>query len=321
MEVVVLGCRKFGRVHLRALSALKVQFSVMERDPRVREECSSLFHPIKTFSSVEEALSSDADVVDVVLPHNLHREVTVAALKKGKHVLVEKPIATTLEEGEEMIRTAKESKMKLMVGEQYFFDPTIRAVTSMISQGKLGKVHSIIVRDQRYYDHVGWRTEPSIMGGGALIDGGIHYVDTMLNLGGDYDQVTASVSHVGSTLKGEDNTMALFRFKSGATGFLFYSWAYRGNPSVPGFEVVGSEGTVYEDVTTRSQADFVDPSRTTAYGLPVLNGRRMEVERYDVFQEEIGSFLRAIERDEPVPFPPELALRDLRAVLQIYGRI
>jgi len=58
MEVVVLGCRKFGRVHLRALSALKVQFSVMERDPRVREECSSLFHPIKTFSSIEEALSS-----------------------------------------------------------------------------------------------------------------------------------------------------------------------------------------------------------------------------------------------------------------------
>ncbi|BBD73157.1 hypothetical protein HS1genome_1546 [Sulfodiicoccus acidiphilus] len=202
MEVVVLGCRKFGKVHLRALSSLKVPYSIMERNPDVLKDCASTFSPLRTFSSIDEVLRSNADVVDVVLPHNLHRQVVVEALKAGKHVLVEKPIATTVEEGEDMIKASKEYRRKFMVAEQYFFDPTVKAVSSMIREGKLGKVHTIVVRDQRFYDHTGWRTDPTVMGGGALIDGGIHYVDTILNFGGDYEGLTASVSHVGSTLKG-----------------------------------------------------------------------------------------------------------------------
>ena len=93
---------------------------------------------------------------------------------------------------------------------------------------------------------------------------------------------------------------------------------YQHPPEVPGLEIIGSDGSIYEDPETRSHEDFKVPSRTTAYGDLVMNGKRMDIPKYDVFQKEFDGFLKSVESGTDVPFDPELAHRDLSAVLDIY---
>ncbi len=318
MEIVVVGCRGFGQVHLRSIK--NAEIGIVERNPEVRKKIVESFDIAHVYDSYEEALNSHAEIIDLAVPHNLHSEMAIQAMRHGKHVTVEKPISTTLQEAREMIEASRRNGVKFMVLEQYFFDPSVREAMRIVNGGRLGKVHTIIVRDQRLYSKEGWRTEAKSMGGGALIDGGIHYIDTILNIGGTYLDIWARSVHGGSSLSGEDTTTAVFSFSSGATGLFHYGWAYRDPPRVPGLEVIGSEGSLYEDVSSRSGEDFKDPRRATAFGDLVLNGKKINVRTYDVFQAEFDQFLDSVAQDIPVPYDTELAYRDLEAVLKIYGQ-
>ncbi|GGM79349.1 oxidoreductase [Thermogymnomonas acidicola] len=315
MEIVVVGARGFGQVHLNAISGVDV--SIVERDRAVAEEIRSKYGVRKVYSSFEEALNSDAEMIDLVVPHNLHREFAVKALRRGKHVLVEKPIATTVREGEEMIAEAKRARKVLMVAEQYYFDTTVRYVMEQIRAGTVGTPKFILVRDQRLFTRTGWRLFRSQMGGGALIDGGIHYVDTMLNFGGDYTYVSARSMNVAGIIEGEDTTVANLQFANGSYGTLLYLWSYRDPPTLPAFEVIGTEGSIYEDPSTRKQGDFRS-GRNYVYGDPVVNGKKVALEHADVFRAEMEAFFRAVREGTEPEMKPEVALRDLRCVLDIY---
>lgn len=317
MKIVVVGCRGFGRVHLRSIR--DAQIAIVERDPDIRRMVSDEFNVTEIYSTYEEALNSDADIIDLVVPHHLHREMAMEAMKRGKHVTLEKPISNSLNEAREMIDCSRKMGVKFMVLEQYYFDPSVREAIRIIGKGMIGKIHTIIVRDQRYYRKEGWRTLQNAMGGGALIDGGIHYIDSMLNLGGDYDSIWARAVHGGSSLQGEDNTIATFSFRNGATGIFYYSWAYMDPPALPGIEIVGSEGSLYEDISSRSREDFKKPERITAFGDLIMNGKKLNIPMYDVFITEFREFIKSVENDTPVPYDPELAYRDLKAVTDIYS--
>jgi predicted dehydrogenase len=317
MEIVVVGVRGFGKVHLRSLKGVDV--SIVERDESVVKDVTSTYRIKNVYTSYEEALKSDAEIIDLAVPHNLHRDFAIRAFEKGKHVIIEKPIAPTEEEAKEMIRSAKSHGLKLNVAEQYHFDPSLNRAASLIKEGAIGRVQTIIVRDQRIYDKSGWRAKSESMGGGALIDGGIHYVHTMLMLGGKYSNLISRVSKGGSSLEGEDNSVSLFDFNNGSNGILYYSWTYRNPPAVPGFEIIGSEGSIYEIPGTRSQEDFKKPERRTAFGDIALNGVPLHVETYDVFEREMSEFIRSVKEDISEPLPPEMALEDLKTVLEIYN--
>lgn len=296
-----------------------MDISIVERDPATVEYCKSNFEIRKVYGSLDEALQSDAEIIDLVVPHHLHRELAVKSMRKGKNVLIEKPIATTLEDAHAMRAEAAESGVKFMVAEQYFFDPYLRAAISAVKSGAAGRVHTIIVRDQRAYYRNSWRTEKKAMGGGALIDGGVHFIETLLDLGGDYDSVTGRSIRGSSAIEGEDTTHALFRFSSGSTGIFYYSWAYNSPPSLPAFEVIGESGSVYEDFTESSKDESANRMNTAYRGL-IVNGRKSEVSRYDVFEREIEEFASSVEQGTDVPYPVENAVRNLRAVLDIYSR-
>jgi Predicted dehydrogenases and related proteins len=318
MEIVVVGCKGFGQVHLRSIR--NADIGIVERDPEVRRKILESFDVAHIYDSYEDALNSKAEIMDLAVPHNLHFEMATAAMRRGKHVTIEKPISTTLGEARDMIETSRRNGVKFMVLEQYFLDPSVREAMRIVKSGSLGKIHTIIIRDQRLYSKEGWRTEASSMGGGALIDGGIHYIDTMLNIGGPYVDLWARSVHGGSSLSGEDTTSAVFAFSSGATGLFYYSWSYRNPPILPGLEVIGSDGSLYEDISSRSREDFKNSQRKTAFGDLVLNGKKLNVQPYDVFQAEFDQFLDSVTQDTQVPYDPELAYRDLEAVLKIYGQ-
>ena len=179
---------------------------------------------------------------------------------------------------------------------------------------------TIIVRNQRFFNEPGWRNNEKLMGGGALIDGGIHFIEALLDLGGEYKQIHSSVYKGSASIEGEDNTAALFSFNSGATGLFFYSWSYKDPPHVPSYEIVGTGGSITESTEERHPSEGKELP-TVCFGKPVLNGTVQEIEEKDVIDMEISGFVGAIEKNEKVPYPPELARRNLEAVLKIYGKI
>ena len=319
MKILLLGANGFGKVHAQSYHNLGFEFSVFSRNKEVIREHKEKFNVTEAFTQIDDAMNSDYDIIDIVLPHNLHLKYAKEAMESGKHVIIEKPIASTEQEAKELISLSRKMNVKFMVAEQYFFDASLRKVQEILSENLIGKIHTIILRDQRIYRKEGWRTEKKVMGGGALIDGGIHYIEAMLDIGGQYDEILSYTYHGGSSLEGEDSSAALFSFRSGAHGIFYYSWAYPNAPSLPAYEVIGSEGSIVEDLETKPKEDFKQQgSPRHAFGLPVLNGKVIQTRIYDVFDREIGDFVSAVRNDTDVPYNPDLALRNLKAITEIY---
>ncbi len=311
-KIAVVGCSGFGNVHLEALRELGYPFYVFSRSKEKAEECAKKYNALGFFTSYKDVIKSDADIVDLIVSHDSHYPMTVAALEAGKHVMLEKPIARTEEEAIGMIKIAKELGLKFMVLENFYFDSTVWAAKKEME--KLGKISLIIVRSTHFNSPGGWRAIKEKMGGGAFIDGGVHFVDTILNLGGDYEQVKAYCNKYFSGIEGEDTTLALFKFRSGASGVMIYSWSAKHPPRVPAFEIYGENGSIIEDPSGRINRK--------PFGNLIVNvsgeAKVVEVEKRNPIVEEIRGFVEAVSQNKEVPMQPEIALRDLKAVLTVY---
>ncbi|AOL16502.1 dehydrogenase [Sulfolobus sp. A20] len=309
MKVAVVGCNGFGKIHLSAMRNIGgIEYYVFSRDEQKAKDCMKEFNATGYFTKYEDILRSNVDVIDLLVSHDQHLKMGVEAMRSGKHLMLEKPIARTIEEGEKLINTAKENGVKFMVLEQFFFDSSVRKAREIMP--KLGKISLIIVRSTHLYQPKGWRTNKEKMGGGAFIDGGVHFIDTLLNLGGDYEKALGLCNNYFSGIEGEDTTIALFKFKNNALGTILYSWSVPKPPKVPGFEIHGENGSIIEDPNTRINRK--------PFGDLVFNGEVVKVDQVNPIEEEIKGFIKAVENNEPVPMPPEIALRDLKAVLDVY---
>ncbi|WP_048161791.1 Gfo/Idh/MocA family protein [Thermoplasma acidophilum] len=317
MSVLLIGGNGFAKVHAETYRRLGIEFSVYDRNPQVLEMYRRDYGVRETYSDMAAALDADNDAVDIVLPHNLHYEVAMKAIEKGKHVLVEKPVTGRIDEAVKIINQAKKKRLKFMVAEQFYFDPSFRKALEIVQSGKIGDVRTVIVRDQQRYDAPGWRSRKNEMMGGSLIDGGVHFLEIFLDFGGQWKSISAHNYKGGTSIEGEDNTAALFTFENDVHGIFYYSWSYVEPPKLPAFEVIGTEGSVYE----MKESSLMKPDNVrTVLNQPVLNGNIVSVEWKDVYESEIGGFLKSIEKDTEVPYPPANAIRNLETVLMMYGR-
>ncbi|MGC9072039.1 MAG: Gfo/Idh/MocA family protein [Acidilobus sp.] len=323
LRVAVVGSRGFGSVHLAALARLRdegfpVEVYTFSSNRGEAKAFAERFGAAGFFTTYDEVLRSNVDVVDLVVSHDAHASMSIQALTSGKHVVLEKPIARTVEEAQQIVTTAERLGLKFMVAENYHFDSTFTELYEVLRG--LGRPHTIIVRDTNYNQPSGWRRVKELMGGGAVIDGGIHMIHVMLNAGGDYDSVCATTHRSGTIdMEGEDVGLAIFRFRSGARGVYMYGWAFRNSPAVPVIEVYAEKGAVYEDPSTRLVREYRGVWYLSRHGDLVVNGERRKVPEGDAIEDELRGFLEAVEKGGDVPMPTELELRDLRAVLDIYS--
>jgi len=139
-----------------------------------------------TYSDYIDMLAAaDLDAVYLAVPHNLHFEMAKQAIERGLPVLVEKPLARTLEEGLELIRLAEHGGVKVGVNYQYRYDTGCYALVRAVQQGALGQVSSVRVnvpwhRTQAYFEESAWHTDIAQSGGGTLITQGSHFLDVVL---------------------------------------------------------------------------------------------------------------------------------------------
>ncbi|GAB2595834.1 Gfo/Idh/MocA family oxidoreductase [Streptomyces capparidis] len=173
----------------------------------------------------------DVDAVVVCTPSGTHAELAGAALRAGKHVLVEKPADVTPEAADRLVAAARRHGRTLGVVSQHRFDPAARLARAAVEDGRLGRVTSASVefpwwRDQSYYDSGSWRGTRSLDGGGALMNQAVHAVDLVQWLAGPVVQVaahTALLAHRGVEV--EDVATATLRFAGGALGTLLATTA------------------------------------------------------------------------------------------------
>ena len=180
-RLAVLGCGWVADMHTRAAATAGHIVAGVANHRLESAERFASEHGIEQVTTDWRALVSapDIDVVVVCTPNALHAEQSIAALEAGKHVLCEKPMATTVADAEAMLEAAARHDRLLLVLHPWRHHEAVIAVRDAIAAGELGRV----VRTHGYGVHAdwgpgGWFTDPALAGGGALVDMGIHAIDT-----------------------------------------------------------------------------------------------------------------------------------------------
>lgn len=268
LRVGVIGCGA-GEFHIEGFAA----------DPRVKvvalsgldgPRCHGLITKYgipHLYGDYSELLAHpDIDAVSLAVPNHLHRPIAVQALRAGKHVLVEKPLSRTVEEGEEMVAAAKEAGKVLAVAFQRRQRHDVQLVRHEIEQGRLGHIYHAKAYWMRRSGIPGlgtWFTNKEQSGGGPLIDLGVHVLDLASWLLGNPSAVSVSAAtyaELGPRGRGqwsggrfsrvdgipyevEDFATAFIRFEGGTTLQLDVSWAaYTGHSDDFGLSLMGTEG-------------------------------------------------------------------------------
>ncbi len=245
MALVIVGCGWIARRHAAAARALGMPVVFASRDVGRARAYAREFGGVAAYGAYDDALRHPgARGAVICTPHDRHLPDVLSALAAGRHVLVEKPIACTLDEADRMIDAATRAERVLMVAENFRFMPGFRAVRGLIDEGALGALRELHVIARGFRRRSGWRCTPGA-GGGALIDGGIHYVHALRWWGGEVRRLFALQPPPTFDMAGEDGVDVLAELEGGVVGVLANSLAARGVPRFQWSSVTGTRGTCF----------------------------------------------------------------------------
>ncbi|HNT34505.1 MAG TPA: Gfo/Idh/MocA family oxidoreductase [bacterium] len=281
IRIGMIGYSFMGKAHSNAYRQVAAYFDLKAK-PVMKAICGLYEHEAKAAAQKygwegyekrwqDLIARDDIDVIDITTPNNVHCVQAIAAAKAGKHILCEKPLASTLAEAKAMLAAAQKAKVKHMVGFNYRRVPALALAKKMIEKGDLGKIFHI--RAVYLQDWIidpefplVWRLVKKEAGSGALGDLGAHIIDVAHHLVGDIDSLTATTetfikerplppkeygglaAKAASGKKGkvtvDDAALFLARFKNGALGTFEATRFAAGNKNGNGFEINGSKGTL-----------------------------------------------------------------------------
>lgn len=311
LRLAFLGCGFATRLHSRTLRKMPVERWYASRDRERAEEYRARYDGAGAFGSYEEAISDPAiDIVLVATPPDSHLELTLRALEAGKHVIAEKPPFLSTADLDRAAGAAAETGRRLFVAENYHYKPLAAAVRSAIAAGDVGDVRLVAVNALKHQETGDWRDDAGRAGGGALFEGGIHWINFMANLG-------LSVRRARGYLPGaarpgvdpEKTAVVVLEYEGGAVGTLAYSWEV-GSP-LKGLRlsaVYGTRGTI----TFESNGVFLlVRGKRRRIGVPGLR----DMLGYRAMFED---FFDAVHTGREAAYDLSLARRDLELVEQAY---
>lgn len=243
----IVGCGMIADFHAKALESVSdaTLVGVTDVNPASARSFAEK-HGISAYESYGQMLDDETiDAVCICTPSGYHAELAKAALLAGKHVAVEKPIAMTVSEADEVIETAKKSGRLLSVIAQLRFSHDAVRLKEAVQGGFLGKIRFCNLsmkywRDESYYSGSPWKGSRRL-DGGVLMNQGIHGVDLLLHLFGGASVIGSVTERMYHRIESPDTALALLRYEGGALGTLEATTA-----AFPGYdmelEIIGEKG-------------------------------------------------------------------------------
>ena len=276
MRVVVIGSGSVGRRRAGLVSAdpNATLVAVVDLD-RGRAEAVAAEHGCLALTDAAEAIGrDDVDAVVVSTSNDQHAALAASALRAGKHVLVEKPLARTPDEARALVDVARTSGRVLQTGFNHRFYPSIKKARQLVREGAVGE--PILCRCR--YGHGGrstfpqeWFTNHTLSGGGTFLDNGVHALDLFRVFLGDFAEATGFVSNLVYAVQPcEDNGMGVFRTATGKLAMLHSSWTqWEYNFA---FEIYGRDGwlnaTSREELTMGGRIPYIGRPPTQTWRFP-----------------------------------------------------
>ncbi len=259
------------------------------------------------------------DAVYIGLPNSQHAEFTIRAAKAGKHVLCEKPMATTVADSQAMIAACEQARRKLMIAYRCQLEPVNLKAIELIRSGSIGKVQALESANGFNIQPGEWRLNRKLAGGGPLMDVGIYSLNASRYLTGEEPQVLAAYSSVidkdGRFNEVEENVSWTMRFPSGIVA----SCATTYGASMDGFvRVHGSQGMLelspafgYEGI---HMTGFTQAPGGPKQPIDMPEG----IKDPQQFTNQADYFADCIRNNKPVKMSGEEGLRDMELMMQIY---
>jgi predicted dehydrogenase len=314
-RAALIGLGAMGRNHLRVLSDLDGTelVAVCDQDAAA-VEAASRKHSVPGYRSWDEMLDRERlDAAVVAVPTRFHVDAGLAALQRGLHVFVEKPIATSLEEGRQLLDAAASADRVFAVGHIERFNPAVRELKLRLEAGEIGRLYQLQARRQGPFP-------ARIRDVGVVIDLATHDVDVMCSLAGsDVHRLYAETEQRIHT-DHEDILNALLKFDSGVLGVLQVNWL---TPTkIRELSVLGERGMfvcnyLTQELTHFKNAGVAALSEASRHPLAVTEGEAVSfpIKQAEPLKLELQSFMQAVRGEHEVEVDGEAGLRALHLAL------
>ena len=265
MNFAIYGLGNIARVHAEAILSIEGAnlcgcFDMIEAS---REMFSKKYN-IKAYSTKEELFSdSCVDTVCICTPNGTHADIAIEILSAGKNVVIEKPMATTVQDCDRIIEAEKKSSGRVLVISQFRMSDCVEKIKRIIQEKTIGKIvlcdlYMKYHRDEEYYKG-SWKGTRALDGGGALMNQGVHGIDIFQYVCGPIKNIKSFVRTLVHDIEVEDTAVAVLEFESGAIGVVEATTSIN-----PGFDreikIYGSRGCVHltENKITKYIVDDVE---------------------------------------------------------------
>ncbi len=309
LGLAIAGAGRVAASHARAaqqVDGIELR-AVAEVDAARREQFAGEYG-CAGLARLEDALQrDDIDLVVVALPHTLHADASIQALRAGKHVLVEKPMAMSVEECDRMIEAAQSARRLLAVGLTHHFHPVPAAARDLLRSGRLGR---LIWATETQYGQRRRGSNPDWLfdraqGGGQLLANGVHFIDRLMMLAGSrIVAVKASVGAYFNDYPADDGTLAYFQFASGAAGTMALTGHWSGAPTSLAQAICTRGMLRYGRELEVTNPDQLDAEAFQTITVPTGNG----------FARQLGNVAAAIRGDGQLEVPAKWGRDVMRAL-------
>jgi len=324
LTAAIIGLGNIAPMHAKSLTEIGVKITaVCDKNKSIAESFALGLPSCAAFDDYNEMLEkADFDVLHICLPHFLHAPVAIAALKKGVHVLTEKPMATTVEDAEDMISAARESKKTLGVIFQNRYSPGAALIKSALESGELGTVKGGWIRvtwnrPESYYAISDWKGKWATEGGGALINQSIHCFDLMNFFLGEPTAIDASIANrAHPSIEVEDVAEGVVTYGTAPISFFVNTYHLYDAPAA--LELICENG--YATLTGEEATITMNNGQQKTSAIDTEAQKRFRMKSYWGVShiKQIEDFYKSLATGEPVKIDGTEALRTQRLVNGIY---
>lgn len=311
MNIVFLGCGQIARSHSKRLKSIAPRLPrfYASRSTQRAEAFSRDLGGAGSFGSYGSAIADPGiDVSFICTPPDSHLELALRSLESGKHVIVEKPPFLSVADFDRAAGAASSNGRRLLIAENYFYKPLAGVLRTLLAEEVVGRpllIHINATKKQQTND---WRDDPSLAGGGALFEGGIHWINFLANLG--FDIASLESHRLGSAGGLERSSLTVIGYTNGSAATLSYSW------EVPSLfkglrisRVFGTEGSITFETNGLFVIAAGRKKRVILPGLSDISG----------YRSMLKDFIAGLTSDREPRFSTKKARRDLVLLEQAYA--